>query len=173
MRYGDGGQLEFVPAIDLVGLGHGIFEDLLVSLLAQDGPDVHDLRLAAGPRAGAREEHRQQKQTHRVAQQTAQRSPVAFLPGGGSARPASGQLSQLNARLQAQSRWAVIAREGGQKRKRKTLSKKRWFGYMQCGGMCMIMLETGCQPGTSNPHCPPSLLSFEELQNLLVAATKT
>lgn len=133
MRYGDGGQLEFVPAVDLVGLGHGIFEDLLVSLLAQDGPDVHDLRLAAGPRAGAREEHRQQKQTHRVDHQTAQRSPVAFLPGGGSARPASGQLSQLNARLQAQSRWAVIEREGGQKRKRKTLSKKKvvWLCAMR------------------------------------------
>lgn len=91
MRYGDGGQLEFISAVDLVGLGHGIFKDLLVSLLAQDGPNVHDLRLAAGPRAGAREEHRQQKQTHRVDQQTAQCSPVAFLPGGGSARPASGQ----------------------------------------------------------------------------------
>lgn len=117
MRYGDGGQLEFVPAVDVVRLDHGIFKDLLVSLLAQYGPNVHNLRLAAGPRAGAREEHRQQKQTHRVDHQTAQHSPVAFLLGGGSARPASGQLSQLNARLQAQSRWAVVAREGGQKRK--------------------------------------------------------
>lgn len=60
VRYGDGGQLEFVSAVDLVGLCHGIFEDLLISLLAQDGSDVHDFRLAAGPRAGAREEHRQQ-----------------------------------------------------------------------------------------------------------------
>lgn len=91
VRYGDGGQLEFVPAVHLVGLGHSIFENLLVSLLAQDGPDVHDFRLATGPRTGAREEHRQQKQTHRVDHQTAQYSPVTFLPGGGSARPASGQ----------------------------------------------------------------------------------
>ena len=92
VRYRDGGQLELVPAVDLVGLSHGIFEDLLVSLLTQDGPDVHDLRFAAGQRAGAREEHRQQKQTHRVDHQTAQCSPVAFLPGGGSAR-----LRQMNA----------------------------------------------------------------------------
>lgn len=91
MRYGDCGQLEFVSAVHLVGLGHSIFEDLLVPLLAQDRPDVHDFRLAAGPRAGAREEHRQQKQAHRVDHQTAQCSPVAFLPGGGSARPVSGQ----------------------------------------------------------------------------------
>ena len=114
VRYGDGGQLEFVPAVHLVGLGHRIFEDLLVPLLAEDRPDVHDLRLAAGPRAGAREEHRQQEQTHRVDHQTAQRGPVAFLPGGGSARPASGRRhgsSQWRARLQTRSRWAARERE--------------------------------------------------------------
>lgn len=83
VRYGDSGELEFVSAVHLVGLVHGIFEDLLIPLLAQDGPDVHDLRLAAGPRTGAGKEHRQQKQTHRADQQTGQRS------GGGSARPAS------------------------------------------------------------------------------------
>lgn len=32
--------------------------------------------------------------------------------------------------------------------------------YVQCRGMCMIMLEADCQPGTSNPHCPPSLALF-------------
>lgn len=86
VRDGNGVQLELVPAVHLVGLVHGILEHLLVPLLAQDGPDVHDLGLAAGPRAGAREEHRQQKQTHRVERQPAQRSPVPFLRGGGSAR---------------------------------------------------------------------------------------
>lgn len=80
MRYRDGGQLELVPAVDLVGLSHGVFEDLLVPLLAQDGPDVHDLGLAAGPREGAREERGQQKEAHLV-EQTAQRSPAAFVGG--------------------------------------------------------------------------------------------
>lgn len=91
VRYGDGGQLEFISPVDLVRLGHCILKDLLVPLLTQDCSDVHYLRLAAAPRTGAREEHRQQKQTHRVNDQTAQRTPVASLPRvGGSACPASG-----------------------------------------------------------------------------------
>lgn len=80
MRYGDGGQLEFISPVDLVRLGHCILKDLLVPLLAQDGSDVHYLRLAASPRTGARKEHRQQKQTHRVNDQNAQWTTDPSLP---------------------------------------------------------------------------------------------
>lgn len=168
VRYGDGGQLEFVPPVDLVGLGHGIFEHLLVSLLAQDGPDVHDLRLAAGPRAGAREEHRQQKQTHRVDHQAA---PRASPPASGSARPASGQQRGSVALAAAGS----IYVGGVSEAKKKEGRKKKWI-YVQCGGMCMIILGAGCQPQTSKPHLAPfffarlcriphSSLSREEFNN--------
>lgn len=150
VRYGDGGQLEFVPPVDLVGLGHGIFEHLLVSLLAQDGPDVHDLRLAAGPRAGAREEHRQQKQTHRVDHQAA---PRASPPASGSARPASGQQRGSVALAAAGS----IYVGGVSEAKKKEGRKKKWI-YVQCGGMCMIILGAGCQPETSKPHLAPFFL---------------
>lgn len=88
MRHGDGGQLELIPAIDLVGLGHSVFEDLLVALLAQHRTDVHDLGLAAGPRAGAREQDGEQEQTHGAGESGGVRT-VASLRGVGTEGPAA------------------------------------------------------------------------------------
>ena len=65
MRDGDGVHLELVPAVGGVGLADGVFEDLLVALLAQDRPDVHHLGLAAAAGAAAHHEHGQEEEeTH-------------------------------------------------------------------------------------------------------------
>lgn len=83
----DCGQLKFITSVILVGLGDRILEHLLVSLLAQNGPDVHNLGLAAAPHAGAGEQRSEQKQTHRVeGQKSARRAPVSspIIAAGGS-----------------------------------------------------------------------------------------
>lgn len=146
VRYGDGGQLEFVPAVHLIGLVHGIFEDLLVPLLAQDGTDIHDFRLAAGPRTGAREEHRHQKQTHRVNHQTGQCSPVAFLPGRGSARPDSGW---RHGSATADTIQVGDVSVGGEAKKGNN-GKDRWV-YVQCGGMCIVIRASRDPPNCIVP----------------------
>lgn len=64
VRDGDGVHLELVFAVDVVGLGHGVLEHLFVALLTQHGADVHDLGLAAAPRARAGHEEGEKNQTH-------------------------------------------------------------------------------------------------------------
>lgn len=70
-------QLEFFPAVNLVGLRDSILEHLLISFLTEHGPNVHNLWFAAAPHAGAREENGEQKQTHCVSEQRAESTPVA------------------------------------------------------------------------------------------------
>lgn len=171
MRYWDGGQLEFVPAVDLVGLGHGIFKDLFVSLLAQDGPDVNDFRLAAGPRAGAQEEHRKQKQTHRVDHPTAQCNPVAFLSGGGSARAASGQ-------RHGSARWMCDCRhDPGGRYKRGRQSKKKGRRLRKWEDLCAMRRNVhdhicGSHLGSSKLHCQPFLCLPLQISWSLPSAVK-
>lgn len=86
--------------------------------------------------------------------QAARCSPVALPPGGGSARPASGM-------QRGSASWTLDCRRdpGGRLGGGREAEKKRWI-YVQCGGMCMLTLGTGCQTGAFKPHCPPPTHPF-------------
>lgn len=57
-------HLELIFAVYIVGLSDSVFEHLLISLLAQDSPDIHSLWFASSSRTGARDEEGEQNQTH-------------------------------------------------------------------------------------------------------------